>query len=544
MTGIVQLDPPPLEIWGGVECSVVRLRRGTDDQLQRSGHRTRLDDLNRFADLGLKTLRCPVLWEHHGTTPIDWSLSDACFERMRRLGIRPIAGLLHHGCGPLRGGFLDPEFIPGLERFAGQVAARYPWIDAYTPINEPLTTARFSGLYGAWHPFSTDGPAFARIFMNQAHAIRRAMRAVRAINPAAHLVQTEDVGKTHGTPGVREQVQFDNERRWLTFDLLCGRLNAGDLLHEYLCGCGVDPGELESFRDDPVTPDLLGMNHYVTSERFLDEHVERYPSCHHGGNGRVAYADVPAVRVRTEGAAGPENLLREMWLRYRRPMAITEVHLACTRDEQLRWLQEMWQAARQLRKEGADVRAVTAWALLGAYDWDSLLVQANDHYESGAFDLSGGARRPTAIASALRALASRGEFDHPAAHGPGWWRRAPRFVHPPVSAPETGPGTAVWGAEETRTPLVIVGEDSRLAAEFQRACEERHLRVRLETRPVSPTWTEACEASPPWAVIDLSAGASPFVREALPHPLSTSDPGEMRRRVHAILDKTIDAACR
>ena len=25
---------------------------------------------------------------------------------------------------------------------------RYPWIDAYTPVNEPLTTARFSGLYG------------------------------------------------------------------------------------------------------------------------------------------------------------------------------------------------------------------------------------------------------------------------------------------------------------------------------------------------------------------------------------------------------------
>ena len=29
-----------------------------------------------------------------------------------------------------------------------------PHITNYTPVNEPLTTARFSGLYGAWYPHS------------------------------------------------------------------------------------------------------------------------------------------------------------------------------------------------------------------------------------------------------------------------------------------------------------------------------------------------------------------------------------------------------
>jgi hypothetical protein len=33
------------------------------------------------------------------------------------------------------------------------------------------------------------------------------------------------------------------------------------------------------------------------------------------------------------------------------------------------------------------VRAVTAWALLGSYDWDSLLTRRRGNYEPGAFDV-------------------------------------------------------------------------------------------------------------------------------------------------------------
>src|SRR4051794_6481281 len=145
--------PAPLEIWGGVECSVVQTPTGPYDQLDRTGHAQRLEDLDRFAALGLRRLRFPLLWERHGSDPIDWSWADDRMQRLRDLGIKPIVGLLHHGCGPLSGGFLHPEFVTGLAEFAHAVAERYPWVDAYTPVNEPLTTARFSGLYGLWHPF-------------------------------------------------------------------------------------------------------------------------------------------------------------------------------------------------------------------------------------------------------------------------------------------------------------------------------------------------------------------------------------------------------
>ena len=51
-----------VELWGGVECTCRRVDDAYSDQLTRNGHRTRLSDLDRFADLGLRTLRYPVLW--------------------------------------------------------------------------------------------------------------------------------------------------------------------------------------------------------------------------------------------------------------------------------------------------------------------------------------------------------------------------------------------------------------------------------------------------------------------------------------------------
>src|SRR4051794_2868661 len=144
------MEPDKIELWGGVECTINRVGDRYFNQLQRSGHWQRLDDLDRFAELGIRTLRFPILWEAlapDSVDEIDWSWTDQRLERLRALGIRPIAGLLHHGSGPRYTSLIDPEFPEKLAAFAGAVARRYPWIDLYTPVNEPLTTARFSGLY-------------------------------------------------------------------------------------------------------------------------------------------------------------------------------------------------------------------------------------------------------------------------------------------------------------------------------------------------------------------------------------------------------------
>src|SRR3954467_491128 len=94
---------PPLEIWGGIECTFNRVYSIYMDQLALTGHATRLDDLELVAELGIKGLRYPALWERtapRGIACADWSWLDARLDRLRQLQIKPIVGLVHHGSGP------------------------------------------------------------------------------------------------------------------------------------------------------------------------------------------------------------------------------------------------------------------------------------------------------------------------------------------------------------------------------------------------------------------------------------------------------------
>jgi len=418
-------------VWAGVECTVNRVGDRYSDQLTRTGHDRRLDDLDRLASLGVRAVRYPVLWERH-PPPIDWTWADERLGRLRNSGIRPILGLVHHGSGPLHTSLADPGFASELAAFAGRVAERFPWIDAYTPVNEPLTTARFSGLYGHWYPHGTSDRLFVRCLLHQCKAVALCMEAIRRVRPDAALVQTEDMGRTHAPPRLAYQARFENERRWLSWDLLCGRVDRHHPMRPYLRDAGATGAELGWFLERACPPDVLGVNHYVTSERYLDDRLHLYPPALHGGNGRYRYADVEAVRVLPQGADGPESILRQAWKRYRLPLAITEAHLGCTPDEQVRWLWHMWEAADAARAGGADVRAVTAWAAFGAFDWDSLVTRETGTYEPGLFDIRTDPPSPTRVAELVRALASGCPSDDPALDSPGWWHRPERLLIPPV----------------------------------------------------------------------------------------------------------------
>ena len=191
-----------------------------------------------------------MLWETtapDGLDRADWRFADERLGELRGLGIRPIVGLVHHGSGPQHTHLLDPAFATGLAEFAGAVAARFPWVDDWTPVNEPLTTARFSALYGLWYPHARDDRSFVVALLNQCRATVLAMEAIRRVNPRARLVQTDDLSRTYGTPQLAAAVDFYNERRWLAWDLLCGRVVPGEPMWTYLIAHGADPAALHWF---------------------------------------------------------------------------------------------------------------------------------------------------------------------------------------------------------------------------------------------------------------------------------------------------------
>ena len=505
-SGSTARDDVLLELWGGVECTVNRVGDAWRDQSVLTGHDGRDDDLACFAALGIRALRYPVLWERVAPDRPDlhdWRWSDARLAEIARLGMRPIVGLLHHGSGPHYTDLTDHAFPTLFATYAAAVAERYPLVEDWTPINEPLTTARFSALYGVWYPHARDEGLFWRALLNQVEATQGAMRAIRRINPAARLIQTEDLAHHYGTAALADAVDHLNERRWMTWDLLTGRVDRHHPLWDHLARHGL--GErLRVIAEAPCPPDMLGVNFYPTSERFLDHRVDRYPFAAPA----TGYHDLCAARVMDPPPSGLEGVLRQLWERYRLPIAVTESHLGCTRDEQLRWLWQAWQTCRRLAGQGVDIRALTSWALLGNVDWNSLLVSDAGHHEPGAFDISAGTPRPTAVARLAQALATGTpppEALRPILATPGWWQRDVRLEHPRhvwAAAP------AVRPAAEVR-PLVITGATGTLGQAFAGACRLRGLSYIITDRATLPIEDEACVAAfldehQPWAVINAA----------------------------------------
>jgi dTDP-4-dehydrorhamnose reductase len=502
-------------LWGGLECTVNRVREDYFSQMERNGHAERLTDIGRFASLGVSAIRYPVLWERvapEALADADWRWSDERLPGLRELGVTPIVGLLHHGSGPRHTSLVSADFPDKLAAYAGAVAARYPWVEYYTPVNEPLTTARFSGLYGVWYPHGKDDRTFIQALIHECRGTVLAMRAVREVNPDAKLVQTDDICKNYGTAPMAEMVAFFNERRWLTWDFLCGKVDQDHPLWDYLVGTGIDEAQLLWFRDNPCPPDVIGVNYYATSERWLDHRMHRYPAHYHHRYQGVSYADIETPRVLATPTPGIGPLLREVWERYGLPVAVTEAHIDANREDQLRWLLEIWEAANRERAGGADIRAVTVWALLGSYDWNCLVTECKGYYEPGPFDVRGAEPRPTAVAEMMRELASGRTLSNPVLQGVGWWRRPERLLVKPVGTPSAVadlthlPGFARGRAAQ---PILITGATGALGSAFARLCQRRNLSYRIVSRAemdvTEPASVQAAIARyRPWAIVNAA----------------------------------------
>ena len=509
-----------LELWAGVECTQNRVGDRFFDQLDRTGHSQREGDIELLAQLGVRALRYPALWERiapESLADADWSWTDRRLQFVRENGMRAIVGLVHHGSGPRHTSLVDDAFPEKLAEYARSVAERYPWVEDYTPVNEPLTTARFSGLYGLWYPHGTDDRTFVRTLLNELRGTVLAMRAIREVNAGARLIQTDDLGFIASTPALRYQTEFENERRWLGYDLLCGRVKQDHRLWKYLTKYGgASEHELRWFEENACPPDVIGCNYYLTSERFLDERVQLYPHEMRGGNYRDKYADLIAARVRSKGIEGAHRLLLAAWRRYGIPIAITECQNGCTREEQLRWVLETWEGCELAREDGADVRALTAWSVFGAVDWHRLVTQELNVYEPGVFDVRAPKPRATALAGLYKTLGEGQLPSHPLLEVDGWWHRPERLIYNisvsdsgmviPAEGPQVVTARRDWA---TVSPLLITGASGTLGRALAHECNVRGIPHRLLSRADmdiadAGSVERAMEELDPWAVVNAA----------------------------------------
>ncbi|GAC1588737.1 MAG: hypothetical protein NVS3B28_14290 [Candidatus Velthaea sp.] len=391
------------------------------DQSAETGFGLREGDLDLIADLGVAATRFPVLWEHVGPRdPRDRDFSAAVrrARRLRERAVEPIVTLLHHGSGPLYTDLLDPAFADLFADYAEAAATALPWVKRWTPINEPLTTARFSTLYGVWFPNARDDRAFGRAMVHQTLAVQLAMERIRTVNPDAQLVLTEDLQRfTAADADVRAYVEFLRHRSYLSVDLLCGSVTSGHPLFDFLVErCGVARGELAEIAARAVPPQLVAFNHYAHSERYVFT----------AADGTIG--DVPAVYIEGEPPPSAGPLLRAAAQRLRLPLALGEVHVNAPAHERVRWLAQHVADVDALRADGIDVRAVGVWAAFGMIDWHSLLRRRIRIIEDGIYTFAGpnGTPQPTALSEAVALLARGGRSD--AGEIRGWWERAERLL--------------------------------------------------------------------------------------------------------------------
>jgi dTDP-4-dehydrorhamnose reductase len=200
---------------------------------------------------------------------------------------------------------------------------------------------------------------------------------------------------------------------------------------------------LERIAGDPIAPDVLGLDYYLTSDRWLDHRLHAFPPESHGGGHGLRYADIEAVRVGGGvDIQGWAAAIAGAWERYRLPLALTEVQLAGELGDQVAWWREAWEAAVAATDRGVPVVAVTAWSVFGSWDWDSVLLGHRRTFEPGCLSPAPRFSRPHPLEGALRRTVRDG---HPGPSPDGWWRRPDRVrYHPRVLwRPDIGASAAV-----------------------------------------------------------------------------------------------------
>jgi dTDP-4-dehydrorhamnose reductase len=188
------------------------------------------------------------------------------------------------------------------------------------------------------------------------------------------------------------------------------------------------------------------------------------------------------------------------------------------------------------------VLAVTAWSLLGSFDWNSLVTQKNDQYEPGIYDVRSTPPRSTALAKLIYDLATTKQISIPVLEVPGWWRRPRRFEYG-FSIDNMG----TCGAARSESinsdypnarPILITDANSSLGRSFVHLCELRGIPYRTLERQLPETdeplpWQLPFHELNPWAVIDAGA----FTRVSSEKSRSGRDFRESQSRAPQLLQE-------
>ncbi|GAA2319135.1 family 1 glycosylhydrolase [Glycomyces scopariae] len=323
-------------------------------------------DLALAAGAGAELVRWGVPW--HRIEPErgrwDWGWLDRVFDRFAQLRLRPVVDLMHYGT-PLwmEGQFAHPDYPKHVAEYSAAVAERYAHLGVadYTPVNEPMIHALFTGEYAYWPPYLSGPEGLSAMVGQLGRGFVLAQRAVADVLPGAVFVHVDAGMRFTGdtdAPEHREHAARLKEQVFLVEDLVTGRVGDAHALAPFLRANGWTDADFAWFAEAPVRPDVVGVNYYpLHSTEVFEAGV-----FHTGG--------FPDPRpVQDDGVAGLAELLRGAAARYGAPVMLTETCVTGTVAARLDWLDASVAALHELRAAGTDVVGYTWWPLFDMYEW-------------------------------------------------------------------------------------------------------------------------------------------------------------------------------
>ncbi|HTD65653.1 MAG TPA: family 1 glycosylhydrolase [Candidatus Limnocylindria bacterium] len=387
--GAVHDDDMQFGFATGIECSNPsigaenghRLRR---DLLDECGHYKHWrEDLQLVKEMNIPFLRygLPNHRIHLGPDRYDWSFADEALGEIKRLGIIPILDLLHFGVPDWMGDFQNPEMPVHFARYAGAVAERYPWVRAYTPVNEIYVAARNSGLDGIWNERLRTEPGFVTALKHLVAANLLATAAIARHRPNAVIITSESAEYTHHVSvAPSHDIKLRNKLVFVSLDLLYSKAPDADVLM-FLQDNGMSREEFMWFmKTSPSGFQIMGNDYYGHNEKLL------LP------DGAVTFG---------EDVLGWYLITQRYYRRYYKPVMHTETN-TFNPDAAPGWLWKQWVNVLRMRRDGVPVLGFTWYSLGDQVDWDTQLAQKNGRVNAcGLFDME---RKPRLVAAAYRKL--------------------------------------------------------------------------------------------------------------------------------------------
>ncbi|HJP56340.1 MAG TPA: family 1 glycosylhydrolase [Gemmatimonadales bacterium] len=357
------------------------------DEYQLMGHYEHWrEDLALARELGVRAVRWGVPW--YRIEPLegefDWRWTDAVIPYIvEELGLDPIIDLMHYGCPFwLRREFASAQYPEAVAAYVGAFASRYRGLVRwYTPLNEPIVTALFCGKRGVWPPYLRGDTGYTRILLQVVRGIERTCETLRAVDPGCVLLHVDASGLSRtAREDLAAVAAEEQDRSFLPWDLLAGRVTPDHPLFPWLVRSGASPDELADIAAAGIPLDLMGLNFYPqwsTTQLYIDR------------RGRLAYRPVE------QDGSGFVALIEAYYRRYGTPIIVTETSARGSEEVRARWLEASVAAIRELRSRGVPVVGYTWFPLFTMVDWRYRFGRGPvEEYrlELGLYTLGGGPR--------------------------------------------------------------------------------------------------------------------------------------------------------